>query len=195
MSGTAATATPKDHPRVPVDEVVRCLRADHPGPASMPSERRSPASEIVGVGGENLEDIELEQLNRTPLRRPAEIPAGHPRQSAGSTPSRRMLDLREIRITPGSAPGAQSAADVVLQQPLDELIRTGRDLGVRKLQQDDPVAVQFAQERHLVPASAARRCRATAVLRPPCRMQRYASLPQRNRKSLNAFSMVLRVFS
>ena len=63
LSGNGGHLTPKDHPRVPVDEVVRCLRADHSrrGLHALP-ERRPPAIEIVGVGRENLEDIEFEQL-------------------------------------------------------------------------------------------------------------------------------------
>src|ERR1700682_4791612 len=75
ISGNGGHRTPKDHPRVPVDEVVRCLLAEHPGRGlhALPG-RRAPASESVGVGREDLEDIELEQLKRTPLWRPAEIP-------------------------------------------------------------------------------------------------------------------------
>ena len=67
ISGNGGHRAPKDHPRVPVDEVVRCLSADYPGRGlhALP-EHRSPASEVVGVGGENLEGIELEQLQRTP---------------------------------------------------------------------------------------------------------------------------------
>jgi hypothetical protein len=90
--------TPKDHPRVPVDEVVRCLPADHPGRGlhALP-ERRPPAIEIVGVGRENLEDIELEQLKRTPLRRPAEMAHQSPRRNLQETPHLdEWLDLREI---------------------------------------------------------------------------------------------------
>ena len=72
ISGNGGHRTLQDHPRVPVDEVLSCLSADHPGRGldALP-ERRSPAGEIVGVGREHLEDIELEQLKRTPLRRPA----------------------------------------------------------------------------------------------------------------------------
>src|ERR1700688_3514799 len=75
LSGNGGHRTPKDHPRVLVDEVVRRLRAQHPGRRlhALP-ERRPPASQIVGVGREHLEDIELEQLERTLLWPPAEMP-------------------------------------------------------------------------------------------------------------------------
>src|SRR5882762_4367706 len=69
--------------------------------------------------------------------------------------------------------------DVVLQQPLDELIRTGRYLGVRKLQQDDPVAVQLAQERHLVLAQQRDDVGRQPYFGRHTDMQRYASLAQR----------------
>src|SRR6059058_1243381 len=85
--------------------------------------------------------------------------------------------------------------EVVLQQPLDELIRTGSNLGVRKLQQEDPVAVQFAQERHLVLAQQRDDVERQPYFGRHADMQCYASLAQRQAKSLNAFSMVLRVFS
>src|SRR6266446_5447474 len=86
ISGNGGLRTPKDHPRVPVDEVLRCLSADHPGRGlhALP-ERRSPAGEIVGVGGEHLEDIELEQLKRTPLWRPAEMPQQGTRRNLQET--------------------------------------------------------------------------------------------------------------
>src|ERR1019366_1378053 len=75
LSGNGGHRTPKDHPRVLVDQIVRRLLADHPGRGLHAlSELRPPASEIVGVGRENLEDIELEQLKRTPLWPPAEMP-------------------------------------------------------------------------------------------------------------------------
>src|SRR5258708_24550183 len=87
VSGNGGHPTPKDHPRVPVDEVLRCLSADHPGRGldAFP-ERRSPAGEIVRVGRENLEDIELEQLKRTPLRRPAEMPDQRTRRNLQEAP-------------------------------------------------------------------------------------------------------------
>ena len=101
-----------------------CLPADHPGRGvhALP-ERRPPASEIVGVGGENLEDIELEQLKRTPLWRPAEMPHhGTRRKLQETTHLDEWLDLREIpdqvlvtlRVR-------NQRPDVVLQQPLDRV--------------------------------------------------------------------------
>src|SRR4030088_2207803 len=74
--------------------------------------------------------------------------------------------------------------DVVLQQPLDELIRTGRYLGGRKPQQDDPVAVQFAQERHLVPAQQRDDVRRQPYFGRHADMQRYAGLAQRQAEVL-----------
>src|SRR6266404_9436155 len=139
-SGNGGHRTPKDHPRVPVDEVLSCLSADHPGRGldAFP-ERRSPAGEIVGVGGEHLEDIELEQLKRTPLRGPAEMP----QQGTGCNLQEtahldEWLDLREIpnHVLVTLRMGNQRP-DTVLQQPLDELLRPGTDVAVRKLQKDD----------------------------------------------------------
>ena len=69
--------------------------------------------------------------------------------------------------------------DSVLQQPLDELIRTGSNLGVRKLQQHDPIAVQFAQERHLVLAQQRDDVGRQLYFGRHADMQRYASLAQR----------------
>jgi len=81
----------------------------------------------VGVGGENLEDIELEQLNRTPLRRPAEIPQQGTRCHLQEAPHLdEWLDLREIpHHVLVTLRVRNQRPDVVLQQPLDELIRTG----------------------------------------------------------------------
>ena len=39
---------------------------------------------------------------------------------------------------------------LLFHEPLDELVRAEGNMGVRKLEQDDLVAVHFAQERHLV---------------------------------------------
>src|SRR5882762_6911364 len=152
-SGNGGHRTPKDHLRVPVDEVLSCLSADHPGRGldALP-ERRSPAGQIVGVRGEHLEDIELEQLKRTPLWRPAEMPQQGTGCNLQETPHLdEWLDLRKIpnHVLVTLRVGNQRP-DPVLQQPLDELLRTGSNVAVRKLQQDDPVAVQLAQERHLV---------------------------------------------
>src|SRR6195256_2579901 len=133
-SGNDGHRTLKDHPRVPVDEVLRCLSADHPGRGlhALP-QRRSPAGEIVGVGREHLEDIELEQLKRTPLWGPAEMPQQGTGCNLQETPHLdEWLDLRKIpnHVLVTLRMGNQRP-DPVLQQPLDELIRTGRYLGVR----------------------------------------------------------------
>jgi outer membrane protein TolC len=112
---------------------VRCLSADHPGRGlhALP-ERRPPAIEIVGVGRENLEDIELEQLKRTPLRRPPEMPHQGTRRNLQETPHLdEWLDLREIpNHVLVTLRVRNQRPDSEVQQPLDELIRTGSNLGV-----------------------------------------------------------------
>src|SRR4029077_7816384 len=130
-SGNGGHRTPKDHPRVPVDEVVRCLSADHPGRGlhALP-ERRSPTRDMMSIRRESLEDIELEQLERTPLWRAAEIPQQRSRcdlQEAAHLDER--LDLREIpnHVLVTLRVGNQRP-DPLLQQPLDELLRTGRNV-------------------------------------------------------------------
>src|SRR5437588_3074538 len=90
------------------------------------------------------------------------------------------LDLREIaNHVLVTLRVRDQRPDVVLQQPLDELIRTGSNLGVRKLQQDDPVAVQFAEERHFIAAQQRDDVRRQPYFSRHADMQRYARLAQR----------------
>src|ERR1700704_823868 len=96
--GNGGHRSPKDHPRVPVDEVLRCLSADHTGRGlhALP-ERRSPAGEIVGVRGEHLADIEHNKLERTLLGPPTKIPGERARRNLQETAHLdEWLDLREI---------------------------------------------------------------------------------------------------
>src|SRR6266480_3849844 len=95
------------------------------------------------------------------------------------------LDLREIpNHVLVTLRVRNQRPDVVLQQALDELIRTGSNLGVRKLQQDDPVAVQLAQERHLVLAQQRDDVRRQPYFGRHADMQRYARLAQRQAEVL-----------
>src|SRR5207302_4394754 len=149
-------------------------------------ERRSPAGEIVGVGGEHLEDIELEQLKRTPLWGPAEMPQQGTRRNLQETSHLdEWLDLGEIPNHVLVALRVRNQRpDVVLQQPLDELIRTGSNLSVRKLEQDDPVAVQFAEERHFIAAQQRDDVGRQPYFGRHADMQRYARLAQRQAEVL-----------
>src|SRR5665213_1431095 len=85
--------------------------------------------------------------------------------------------------------------DIALQQPLNELIGTGSNLGVRKLQQEDLVAVQFSQEWHLILAQQADDVGREPYFGRHAYVQRYASLAQRQPEVLegllNAAARVL----